>query len=48
MSYVGCCSWASLLIKLINMNGMKKRTSAVGTRHSLHLGRFVSQVENKR
>jgi hypothetical protein len=36
-----------LLIKLIIMSRMRKRTSAVVTRNSLHLGGFVSQIEKK-
>jgi hypothetical protein len=39
---------SGLLTKLISINRIKKRTSAVGTRHSLHPGLFFLWIEEKR
>ena len=38
---------SDLLIMLRSINRIKNRTSAVGTRHSLRLGRFVPSIGKK-
>jgi hypothetical protein len=48
-----CSIWTvargpGLLIKLISINRIKKRTSAIGTCHSLYLGLLFLWIEGKR